>query len=159
MTEVKPAIRPIGPDELLAASSLRHSMVLELDGSDLDQTSPGWRERYRAFFGERLKVGQALVLVAEKDGTFVGLAGAYLPATQRTEVALRPFAYICNVYVSPEFRRQGLARALTQQTIEWAKACGCDVVRLRASHMGRPVYESMGFKPSDELELGLATET
>ncbi len=130
-------------------------MVLELKGSDLDQESPGWRERYRSYFSELIEAGRGAVFVAERDGVFVGLAAAYLPVSHRSEVTLKPSAYVCNVYVSPEFRRRGLARALTLRSIDWARSRGCDVVRLRASSMGRPVYEGMGFKQSDELELDL----
>jgi hypothetical protein len=48
-----------------------------------------------------------------------------------------------------------VARAITLATIEWARANGCVVIRLRASEMGRLVYRSLGFTPTDEMELRL----
>ncbi len=89
--------------------------------------------------------------IAEMGGAPVGLACVY--SNHRTEIFLRPVAYITSVYVVPEQRRQRLATALTQACIDWAVARGIEIIRLRASKMGRPLYASMGFTPSNELEM------
>ena len=80
----------------------------------------------------------------------------YKLPTHRSRITLRDSAYICNVWVDPAWRRRGIARALTLAAVDWAKANGCEVVRLRTSKMGRPVYEGIGFVRTDELELRLA---
>ena len=85
----------------------------------------------------------------------MGSAAVYFMPTHRAQITLQRSAYISSVYVDPAWRRRGLARALTQAAIEWAKANGCEVVRLRTSKMGLPVYEGLGFKRTDELELRL----
>jgi len=138
-------------------AGLRREMILEIDGLDYDALYPGWRERFIAFFRDRLVIAQGQFYVAEMGGEVVGTAAVYMPATHRSEIVLRRSAYVCDVYVTPQWRRRGIARTLTQAAVDWAKESGCEVVRLRTSRMGRPVYETLGFKPSDEMELRLVT--
>ncbi|MES2202399.1 MAG: ribosomal protein S18-alanine N-acetyltransferase [candidate division FCPU426 bacterium] len=57
-------------------------------------------------------------------------------------------AHITNLAVRPQFRRQGLARALLNQTLEIAKAKGClrATLEVRPSNLAaRALYESVGF--------------
>lgn len=148
-------IRELGAHELRPLTELRRSMVLELDGKDLDRTMPGWRERYVQFFSGYVATGTGAVWAIEEDGRSIALAAAYMPVNHRSQIALSRVLYICNVYVDPGWRRKGLAKALMVHAIEWARNKKCDVVRLRTSWMGRALYESMGFERSDELELFL----
>jgi GNAT superfamily N-acetyltransferase len=150
-----PTIRELRFDEIPATTDYRRAMILEVDGEDLDESIPGWRERFVTFLEEYLRAGSGAVWVAENEGGIVGTAAAYKPATHRSQIYRRPSAYIFNVYVAPAWRRKGIGRALTLEAVEWARVQGCSVVRLRTSSMGRPVYESVGFRQSDEMELPL----
>jgi GNAT superfamily N-acetyltransferase len=60
---------------------------------------------------------------------------------------------ILNVYTCPQSRRKGLARKLTERAIEWCRANRVGTVILHASDAGRPLYQSMGFVPSNEMRL------
>jgi len=40
--------------------------------------------------------------------------------------------------------------------IEWCRKEGFVNVQLHASDQGRPLYESLGFKPTSEMQLKLA---
>jgi streptothricin acetyltransferase len=40
------------------------------------------------------------------------------------------YAYIEDIVVDPPFRRQGVGRALIEQAVAWAKACGCPGIML-----------------------------
>jgi GNAT superfamily N-acetyltransferase len=64
-------------------------------------------------------------------------------------------AYILNLYVYPEHRRQGVARRLMQTTLDWCKAEGFGTVSLHASEHGRSLYESFGFRQTNEMRLTL----
>lgn len=61
--------------------------------------------------------------------------------------------YLLNVYTYPEFRKRGLARSLTEKAIEWCREHGFKLLWLHASEYGRPVYESLGFQPTNEMKL------
>ena len=59
--------------------------------------------------------------------------------------------YILNVFVEPEGRGRGIAKALTLECMAEAKRRGIGVVALHASKKGQPVYEKLGFKTSNEM--------
>lgn len=62
---------------------------------------------------------------------------------------------ILNMYTEPEFRRRGIAHRLMQTMLDWCRAEGFVYVSLHASNEGRPLYESLGFRPTNEMRLEL----
>jgi GNAT superfamily N-acetyltransferase len=62
-----------------------------------------------------------------------------------------PVPLIVNVYTEPTWRGRGIARALMQALMDWADTAGCDRVLLHASDAGRPLYQSLGFAPTNEM--------
>jgi GNAT superfamily N-acetyltransferase len=62
---------------------------------------------------------------------------------------------VVNVYVQPDYRRQGLARRLMVEILGWSREQGIERVSLHASTMGRPLYESLAFVHSNEFVLYL----
>ncbi len=64
-------------------------------------------------------------------------------------------AYILNVYTEPDYRKQGLARRIMTSILEWCRAQSFMIVSLHASKYGRPLYEDMGFEPTNEMRLKL----
>ena len=74
-------------------------------------------------------------------------AGPHDPVTRR--------ALIINVYTEPKVRRKGLARRLMLLMIQWLKEQGFSSVVLHASDAGRPLYQDLGFVPTNEMRLRL----
>lgn len=64
-------------------------------------------------------------------------------------------AYIANVYTSPDYRRNGIARRIMNAILDWCRSEGFKGVALHASPFGRPLYESLGFEPTNEMRLSL----
>lgn len=64
-------------------------------------------------------------------------------------------ATILNVYTGPEYRRRGIARQIMQTMITWCKQEGFARVTLHASEVGRHLYQTLGFEPSNEMRLNL----
>jgi GNAT superfamily N-acetyltransferase len=64
-------------------------------------------------------------------------------------------AYIANVYTEPDYRRNGIARRIMQTIVDWCRAEGFKMISLHASPFGRPLYESLGFEPTNEMRLHL----
>jgi len=60
---------------------------------------------------------------------------------------------ILNVYTRPEHRRRGLARRLMRTALDWCGENHVQVVILHASDDGRPLYESLGFRQTNEMRL------
>jgi len=64
-------------------------------------------------------------------------------------------AWVVNMFTEPADRRRELARQLMQTILEWCRAEGMRFLYLHASDTGRPLYESMGFVPTNEMHLAL----
>jgi GNAT superfamily N-acetyltransferase len=98
-------------------------------------------------------------LVEAADGSVIAGAGVMLRRLiPRVETQVACEALVVNVYVAPEHRRQGLARHLMQTILVWVREQGIERVALHSSSMGRPLYESLGFAPSNEMVLTLTAD-
>jgi GNAT superfamily N-acetyltransferase len=60
---------------------------------------------------------------------------------------------ILNVYTKPDSRRQGLARRLMELALEWCRVNRIRAVILHSSNEGRPLYEKLGFRATNEMRL------
>ncbi|HLH18529.1 MAG TPA: GNAT family N-acetyltransferase [Bryobacteraceae bacterium] len=96
------------------------------------------------------------VLAEIEDAGIVGGGGVVVvpwPGGPRRSQPRR--AWILNVYVRPEFRRRGIARAIMEALVQWCRAEGFDCVSLHASEAGRPLYVKLGFGATNEMRLDL----
>ena len=66
---------------------------------------------------------------------------------------------ILNMFVRPEYRRQGIARELMGAALDWCRANAIDHVMLHSSVDARHLYESLGFEPTNEMRLLLPSAT
>jgi GNAT superfamily N-acetyltransferase len=110
----------------------------------------------RPYFESAISAGSYRAWMAVTDGEIIGGGGIGLipwPGNPRDPQCRR--AIILNMFVEPGFRRRGIARALMQTMIDWCRAEGLVTVDLHASDEGRPLYESMGFMPTNEMRLTL----
>lgn len=67
----------------------------------------------------------------------------------------RHYGYIWGVYVEAPYRRRGLGRQLTEVAVDCLRSQHCTHALLHASPWGKPVYEQLGFTPSNEMRLEL----
>lgn len=59
--------------------------------------------------------------------------------------------YLLNVYVNPDYRRKKLGSLLVERALAEARQRNIRVVSLHSTEAGRPMYESNGFRPTDEM--------
>jgi GNAT superfamily N-acetyltransferase len=100
-------------------------------------------ERNMAGLG-RFSPPHGRLLLAEYDGQMAGMV-----CLQRIEADV---GKVDHVYVRPELRRRGIARALLEQLIEEARQIGYDRVRLDTARVwlaARSLYASVGFHEID----------
>jgi GNAT superfamily N-acetyltransferase len=147
-------IYPAAPDDLEHASALRGAMAREM-GHDWDGAHPGWRVRFAGYWRDKQAFGAAQIFFAESGGALVGMAIASISDEYRAAAFGQPRGYINGVYVTPDRRRQGIARELMLAALAWLRERGCVAARLRASDEGRALYTTLGFKPGVEMELPL----
>lgn len=100
--------------------------------------------------------GEAQHFVIEDKGEIIACAGAFIkediPYCFYKE---SPYGFIGDVYVEQPFRKQGHARGLTADVIDWFSEREIKTIRLLASDNARKLYESMGFKGTDQMILHL----
>ena len=92
--------------------------------------------------------------VADKDNKIVGTSAIafydILPAAFYMNGKL---GYISNVFVFPEYRKQGIAKKLFELAVNEGLDRNCSKLTLHASKDGEPVYKKFGFvKTATEME-------
>ena len=115
-----------------------------------------------------LEVSTPLIRRGLADGTYRGWlvetagnkvvagSGVIILQFQPHPIDPRPQrAWVVNMFTEPEHRRRGLARRLMQTIVEWCRAEEMRFLYLHASDEGRPLYESMGFRSTNEMRLAL----
>tara|TARA_Y100000588_G_C13993638_1_gene812617 strand:- start:57 stop:452 length:396 start_codon:yes stop_codon:yes gene_type:complete len=65
------------------------------------------------------------------------------------------YGYISSMYTAEEHRRQGLARRILQEILNYAKDTGLRDLKLHASEVGEPLYSAEGFVALNEMGLVL----
>jgi GNAT superfamily N-acetyltransferase len=127
---------------------------------DMGHTDDALLERLtaaaRAYFGPAVQDGTYRAWLAEDQGQIVAGAGVVIlpwPGSPLDDQPRR--AWILNVYTEPAWRRRGLARRLVETVLAWCHAGQFAMVSLHASDEGRALYESLGFKPTNEMRLEL----
>lgn len=95
--------------------------------------------------------GDQTTVVAVDDGRCVACASmSYIEIMPTFSHTSGKRAHLMNVYTEKDYRRRGIARQLVNMLIEDARAHGATEISLDATESGRPLYESMGFKASEE---------
>lgn len=95
--------------------------------------------------------GDQTTVVAVDDGRCVACASmSYIEIMPTFSHPSGKRAHLMNVYTEESYRRRGIARQLVNMLIGDARAHGATEISLDATESGRPLYESVGFKASEE---------
>jgi len=149
-------IREATPADIPVLIRHRRSMWWDMGRQDLEvleQMDVAAREYFSAAVPDGSYRG--FLAVNDKDEV-VGGGGIVIspwPGSFRQEKPRR--AMILNMYVEKPYRRRGIARALMEAMIEWCRNEDFGYVGLHASDEGRPLYEKLGFRATNEMRLEL----
>jgi len=111
------------------------------------------------FFEEGLRTRELAAFFAERENFVCGsliCQVQILPYPDVVRPSLRKHGYIWSVYVSPEFRRQGIGSILLQAGVAYLRFIGCTVAVLHSADDARPMYERAGFTQANEMRLNLS---
>ena len=110
---------------------------------------------YTLHLQEHLKAGSLYAWVVEKAGRVVASgAVSIVPWPALPGDSSQVASHLHSMFTDPEQRGKGLARQIVDTAIDFCKTRGISWMMLAASDAGRPLYESMGFKPYDrEMHL------
>lgn len=142
MTSGTVSIRRAGPQDLDALAIL-------FDAYRGFYGQPSDVGRARDWLRTRMRVGESVVLVAERDGTLVGFTQLY-PMFSSVRTAR---TWILNdLFVAEHARRGGVARALLDAAVAFARAEGAAGISLettRDNAAARALYRAAGWREDD----------
>ncbi len=102
-------------------------------------------EGARRFLASRLEADESVLFLAEQDGVAGGFTQLY-PSFSSTRMAR---IYILNdLFVAPEARGRGVARALMAEAERFARSCGAAMMQLstaRNNGAAQALYRSLGW--------------
>ncbi len=149
-------IRQATPADLDTIMHHRRHMFLDMGHKD-DAALAEAMGTSRAFFAERLANGRYHSWLVERTpGQVVAGAGVIVFDYHSSPLDPSPRRpVVVNVYTDPSHRRLGIARKLMEVIIEWCCTEGFGSVLLHASDEGRPLYDFLGFKQTNEMRLML----
>jgi GNAT superfamily N-acetyltransferase len=150
MTDTR--IRYATPDDAPAIAEQRVQMFLDTRPVSAEAEA-AMRAKLPGMLRQMIESGEYVGWVVLADDAQV-VAGAGVQIRRllpRWDTQIEREALVVNVYVAPAYRRLGLARRLMEAILAWSREQGIERVVLHPSSMGRPLYESLGFVPTNEL--------
>lgn len=134
--------------DIESVMDIRLEMLREVNG--LGKAAP--------FSGELVRAAREYFLHDDQTTVFAEEGNAVAGCASVCFVSIMPTfdhpagrrAHLMNVYVRPRWRRRGIAREMVRQLVAEAKERGCTEISLDATESGRPLYQSLGFRDSEE---------
>jgi len=120
---------------LLSEGHLPEALRLT-DQSQWNQTERDWRR----------------LLQSPPQGCFGVFLDKRLIGTVTTVVCGTELAWVGMMLVDPDYRRRGFGTRLMQAALEHLQRIGVNSIKLDATPAGRPLYESLGFRPEGSIE-------
>ncbi len=142
-------IRPAVAADIPALVELRLGMFASMEHSEPDEVERFRKELYE-YMTDKLPSGEYMSWVADVHGEAVASGGLVIhsaPPTLHNPSGLE--GYVISVFTAPEWRRQGMSRAIMTAILDHLRSKGITKVTLRATEQGRPLYLSLGFTADD----------
>jgi ribosomal protein S18 acetylase RimI-like enzyme len=109
-------------------------------------------EACRKFIGDRLRNNESVIFAAQADnGDIVGFTQLY---RSFCSVEMKELIYLYDLFVAPQARRQGVARALMDAARRYALNRGAGRLQLETAITNRPgqaLYEDLGWERDEEF--------
>ena len=100
----------------------------------------------REYYLRALSDGSHVAVLAYIDGVTAGCGGLCFQGEMPSPDNPSGIdAYLMNIYVSPEYRRRGVARAIVTHLAGTARERGAGKIYLETSECGHHLYTSLGF--------------
>ena len=106
-------------------------------------TAAGWNQTIEDW---------AMLLDLAPEGCFGIEADGHLVSTTTLVCYGKRLAWIGMVLTNAKYRGRGFAHRLLTAALDHADLMGVQSVKLDATEQGRPIYESLGFRPEQEIE-------
>lgn len=121
---------------------VRELAVGDLSGADQLRALAGWNQTIQDW--ERL-------ISLEPEGCFAADQNGRILGTVTTTCYGKELAWIGMMLVHPDCRRQGIGHALFEHCLQYLQRRALPCIKLDATPLGQPLYESFGFRPECTL--------
>ncbi|MGC1784252.1 MAG: GNAT family N-acetyltransferase [Acidobacteriaceae bacterium] len=143
--------RQATPEDAPIIARHRHRMFVDAgraDNSALRRVT----EAFESWVAPMMREGKYMGWLALHDGKVVAGAGLMIMDWPPHPLDPEPHrGYLLNVYVDPEFRRKRIASNLIELALAEARRRKIRVVSLHATEDSRRMYESSGFRRTNEM--------
>ncbi len=113
---------------------------------------PAAPEACKEFIQMRIENEESVIFVAiNEEGESGGFTQLY---PSFCSVELKPILYLYDLYVAPQFRRQGVGKALMQRATQYAEQINADRLTLETATdnlSAQALYESIGYERDTEF--------
>ena len=137
-------------EDIAELMQIRLEMLREVNDLPSDYA---FSEEFCSYSRDYFLNGQYTTVLAidENDGKPIGCATlCYMEFMPTFSHPTGKRAHLMNVYTSPDYRGQGIARRMVEMLIEEARRRGVTEISLDATASGRPLYRKLGFRDSAE---------
>lgn len=105
----------------------------------------------RVFLRDRLQNSDSTILMAEEDDQGVGFTQLY---PSFSSVSMKPIWILNDLFVDPNYRQRGIAKALMAQAMTVAQQTGAVRIGLSTqvtNSAAQALYESLGYQKDEEF--------
>ena len=150
-------IRPadLADEDIICAHRRR---IFEEEGHHDADAADAMDQAFRTWLRRHLAAGTYRGWLAESETNREIVAGVgiwILDWPPHLHAPGLPRARVLNIYTSPTHRRRGLAGQLLRTAVAWCQSQQITGLMLQTTSVARGVYESLGFRPVNELRLYL----
>jgi GNAT superfamily N-acetyltransferase len=149
-------VRPAALDDIPVLAYQRCAVFVATGAIDAAET-PALDAAERRYLERAMPAGTFVAWLVEHRGAVVAGGGLQLRTLQPRPGFVRgePEALVVSMWTEPGHRRRGLGRRVLDAMLDWCRAHGIRRLTLHASAEGRPLYERVGFRPTNEMRLEL----
>ena len=143
--------RPATAADAAVITRHRHQMFVDAGRKD-DQLLKTMSAKFEPWVTDMLNQGKYLGWLTTDGDKVVAGAGLLILDWPPHPLDIGSHrGYLLNVYVEPEYRRKKLASHLIDAVLAEARRRNIRVVALHSTEAGRPLYESNGFRQTNEM--------
>ena len=149
-------VRPATLDDVPVLAYQRCAMFVATGAIDQAATAD-LDAAERQYLTRAMPAGTFVAWLVEHGDEVVAGGGLQLRTLQPRPGFVRgePEGLVVSMWTEPAHRRRGLGRQVLDAMLDWCRARGVRRLTLHASAEGRPLYERVGFRSTNEMRLEL----
>ena len=144
-------IKQLSLKEIDILIELRMEVLADVFKNDFEKTAPAETEKLKRenknYYLNQLKNNGHIACVVYDNNKVIGCGGMCLYNEMPSPDNINgKCAYLMNIYVKPEYRKQGVGKKICSWLIGQAKSKDITKIYLESSDAAKDMYENLGFE-------------